>query len=173
MRARAWIVAAVAVMALTAGVLFGHWRNQGAAPPAPSPEVIYGQSFPDLSGQPQALGRWRGQVVVLNFWATWCPPCRAEMPEFIAVQREYAGRGFTFVGVALDESEAVGRFAAELGVNYPILLGGAAGAGLARTLGSRGALPFSVVLDRQGRVRATHLGALTRREVAAMIADVL
>lgn len=167
------LLVAVAAVALALGLAAGHWRTRPEAPAGMTPERIYAATFADLKGQPQALARWRGQVVALNFWATWCPPCRAEMPEFVKVQARYGGRGFTFVGIALDEPAAVRDFARRLGINYPILLGGAAGSALAHELGSRGALPFSVILDREGRVVATHLGTLSEAELERLLRPLL
>lgn len=167
-----WILAAAAA-ALALGLWAGvrHWETGPVA--AVSAERLFGVEFPDLAGTPQRLSRWRGQVLLINFWATWCPPCRAEMPEFVRLQARYGDRGFTLVGIALDEAEAVRAFAAELGVNYPLLLGGAAGSALARELGSRGALPFSVLVDREGRVVVRHLGTLSEAEAAELITPLL
>jgi thiol-disulfide isomerase/thioredoxin len=167
------LIIAVAVVALALGVLTGHLRTEPAAPQGMTPERIYSSTFVDLDGRPQPLERWQGQVVVLNFWATWCPPCRAEMPEFVRVQAKYAARGFTFVGIALDERDPVAAFAKELGINYPLLLGGVEGSGFAHALGSKGALPFSVILDRKGNIVATRLGTLSEAELEELLPGLL
>ncbi|MEJ5212081.1 MAG: TlpA disulfide reductase family protein [Burkholderiales bacterium] len=172
-RAQWLLIGVVALVALVLGLWAGERHSRPAPPAGMTPEALYAITFPDLQGQPQALARWRGQVVVLNFWATWCPPCRAEMPEFIRVQTRYGARGFSFVGIALDEPAAVEAFARELGINYPLLLGGAEGAALARTLGSRGALPFSVILNREGRIVATRLGTLNEAELDQLLPSLL
>lgn len=169
-----WLmIAAVAAIALGLGMLAGHWRTAPEAPNGMTPERIYATAFLDLDSRPQPLERWKGKVTVLNFWATWCPPCRAEIPEFVKIQAKYAGKGFTFVGIALDERDAVAAFAKEFGVNYPLLLGGAEGSGFADALGSRSALPFSVILDRQGNIVATHLGTMSEAELEKLLPGLL
>ena len=131
-------------------------------------------ALPDLSGREQALGQWKGKVVFVNFWATWCAPCREEMPEFIRAQREFGARGLQFVGIAVDEADKVRQFAAEIGLNYPALLGGYGAIELSKTLGNRvGALPFTVVVDRAGRIVHTHLGPMKKEQLEAFIAQLL
>jgi thiol-disulfide isomerase/thioredoxin len=169
-----WLmIVAVAAIALGLGVLAGHWRATPDAPNGMTPERIYSTTFLDLDNRPQPLERWKGKVTVINFWATWCPPCRAEIPEFVKIQARHAGKGFTFVGIALDEREAVAQFAKDFGMNYPLLLGGAEGSGFANELGSRSALPFSVILDRQGNIVATRLGTLNEAELEKLLVDLL
>jgi len=167
------LIVVVAAVALGLGMFAGHWRTTPEAPNGMTPERIYSSTFLDLDSRPQPLERWKDQVVVLNFWATWCPPCRSEIPDFIKVQAKYAGKGFTFVGIALDERDKVADFAKEFGVNYPLLIGGSEGFGFANTLGSRGALPFSVVLDRKGNIVATQLGTLNPVELEKLLGPLL
>jgi len=107
----------------------------------------------DLEGKPRSASEWDGKVVVVNFWATWCPPCRREMPAFIEFQEAYASKGFTFVGIALDEKSAVVDFTDPMGMNYPILLADQEGIQLSQEYGNRlNILPFTVVLDRKGNI---------------------
>jgi thiol-disulfide isomerase/thioredoxin len=168
-RAQWLLIVGVAVVALGLGLFAGHRGTTPEAPNGMTPERIYAATFLDLDNRPQPLERWKGKVVVLNFWATWCPPCRAEIPEFVKIQSKYAAKGFTFVGIALDEPAAVAAFAKEFGINYPLLLGGAEGSGFAAALGSRSALPFSVVLDRQGNIVASRLGTLNEAELESFL----
>jgi thiol-disulfide isomerase/thioredoxin len=109
------------------------------------------------------LSQWRGQVVVLNFWATWCAPCREEIPDFVALRTQYRPNGVEFIGIAIDNSASVEQFLQRLPVNYPILIGEGAAHRLARQLGNpSGALPYTIVLDRSGDVVLSHLGRLSR-----------
>jgi thiol-disulfide isomerase/thioredoxin len=115
-----------------------------------------------------------GQGVVLNFWATWCVPCREEMPEFVKAQREWGDRGLQFVGIAIDEVEKVKVFGAELGLNYPVLIGGFGAIELSKTMGNRlGALPFTIIVDRSGRVVLTQLGRLKDAQLKSIVAQLL
>ena len=113
-------------------------------------------------------------MLVVNFWATWCVPCREEMPEFVKVQRELGGRGLQFVGVAMDEADKVELFAAELGLNYPALIGGYGAIELSKTMGNRlGALPFTVIIDRSGRVAHTQLGPINEANLRSIVGQLL
>ena len=130
--------------------------------------------LPDLAGTPQALSQWQGKVLVLNFWAPWCPPCREEIPGFIRLQGKYGQQGLQFVGVALDEQDKVAAYVDEAGINYPILLGGAEAVQLTQAAGNRlGGLPYTLVLDRQGRPAATYTGAVTEQKLEALISPLL
>lgn len=157
----------IAVLALAAG-LAARMATEPALP------VVAEPLLRDLEGRPHELAEWRGRVVVLNFWASWCGPCREEMPEFTRLQRELGGEGLQFIGVALDESEAVQDFLKETPVNYPILLGDAEAPAWAERLGNQLAvLPFSVVFDRAGRPVLTQAGHFRREAVLAAVRPLL
>jgi len=131
-------------------------------------------TLPDPSGHPQALSQWRGKVLVVNFWATWCAPCREEMPEFVKAQGELGSKGLQFVGIAVDEPDKAQRFASEIGLNYPVLVGGYGAIELSKTLGNRVvALPFTIIVDRQGRVAHTQLGPLKPAQLTAIVTKLL
>jgi peroxiredoxin len=116
----------------------------------------------DVQGKPFALSDYKGRVVVLDFWATWCPPCRKEIPGFIELYKRYRSRGLAVIGVSMDESTSdIKRFAKHFKVNYPILLG-AGRDDLERAFGSL-PLPTAFVIGRDGRICAKHDG-LTPKE---------
>lgn len=130
--------------------------------------------FYDLEEKIQALEQWKGKVLVVNFWATWCPPCIAEIPEFIKIQKQYAKQGVQFIGIAIDQKSKVQAFAKETKMNYPVLLGDLAGIDLARRIGNtNGGLPYSVIVDRNGNVAATQLGTLSREKLEEIIKPLL
>ena len=131
-------------------------------------------SLPDTSGQQQSLSQFRGKVVIVNFWATWCEPCREEMPDFVRAQREFGGRGLQFVGIAVDQPQKVEQFAKELELNYPALIGGYGAVELSKTLGNQlSALPFTIVIDRNGAVVDTQLGPFRPGKLRSTIAKLL
>ncbi len=119
-------------------------------------------TFSDPEGHPHQSNEWMGKVLVLNFWATWCPPCLQEVPTFVRYQKSYGDKGLQFVGIAVDELDAVRDFRRAHGVNYPLLLGETDAVQLSQRLGDRlSGLPFTVVFDRNGQVRFRQLGELT------------
>ncbi len=157
-------LAAAAIIFAAAGVLVYQWRA-GAFDSGPDP-VATGQRIltarlAGVDGATQSLEQWRGKVLVVNFWATWCAPCREEIPEFIKFQANHAAKGVQFVGIAVDTPERVAIYAKEMGINYPLLVGGIESMELAREVGDRaGVLPYSLIIDRSGRVIATVVGIL-------------
>lgn len=146
-----------------------------------TPESVVGQRRPDYTvarsdGELVSASDFDGQVVLVNFWATWCAPCREEMPMLAALHDEFAGQEFSVVGIALDEVEQARSFAAELGIEYPILIGTTDVMNVVRLYGNRtGVLPYSVLVDRDGTIRWAYLGALKedslRTEIAKLLVD--
>ena len=108
--------------------------------------------------------------VVLNFWATWCPPCRQEIPAFSRLQGKYASNGVQFVGIALDTSDNILNYAKQNHVSYPLFIAEEKGAELSRQLGnSRLALPYTVVIDPKGEPRLTRLGRVSEQELDTLL----
>ena len=123
-------------------------------------------SYPDLNGKPRAISEWQDKVLVLNFWATWCPPCREETPLFVALQDEYRERGVQFVGLAIDDLEAVQTFVDTYGVEYPVLIGDIDAVDVSRRLGNRfSGLPYTVIVAPGGEIVIRHAGGLTREQI--------
>ena len=142
--------------------------------PPPSAARLLAASLPDLQGHPQRFDQWRGKILVVNFWATWCVPCRKEIPEFIQVQKEYGPKGLQIVGVAIDQTDKVKPYAAEVGINYPVLIGDQDGIELSRVAGnSVGALPFTIVLDRTGSPISNQLGRMDRERLEQLVRPLL
>lgn len=126
--------------------------------------------LPDLDGEMQNVNQWDGQVIVLNFWATWCPPCRKEMPAFMELQEKYASQGLQFVGVALDEPGKVEDFIDTLGVDYPILVGDDEAIRVSEAYGNRlGALPYTAVIDRETTIVKTYRGEVSKKSLEKLI----
>jgi thiol-disulfide isomerase/thioredoxin len=120
-------------------------------------------SFPDVEGNQRSSDEWRDKVVVVNFWATWCPPCRKEMPLFIELQEKYAGKGLQFVAIAIDDPDLVQDFYDVYGINFPTLIGGPEAIKLANRLGNRfDSLPFTAIFDRDGNTHYIQAGEMTK-----------
>lgn len=131
-------------------------------------------SLLDLHGQKRSNSEWDGKVVVVNFWATWCPPCVAEIPLFVELQNQYAARGVQFIGIALDDMEPVKGFVDKLKVNYPVLVDKYKGIEVAQSFGNRmGALPFTVVIDQNGIIVLRHPGEIIRETIEKAILPLL
>ena len=172
------LFAAVGTAALVAGVALWHFgqprKRLPAAMETPAPVVaiapaaLFAATFTDASGVARPLGQFEGKVLVLNFWATWCEPCRAEMPAFNRLHERWAGRGVQFLGLSDEPTEKAQRFGQSLAIGYPLWTGGDPVADLSRRLGNRlGGLPHTVVLDRAGRVVAQKVGPYTESELDA------
>lgn len=141
----------------------------------PIPERLPDFSLPDLRGVSHGLADWRGRPLVVNFWATWCEPCRREIPLLRAMRRENAGNHLEVVGIAIDHPEEVRKFVEELGIDYPILVGERGGLEAVTALGVDTVLPFTVFADAGGRIVTLKIGELHRDEatfILARLADV-
>ncbi|OGA29029.1 MAG: hypothetical protein A3I01_20285 [Betaproteobacteria bacterium RIFCSPLOWO2_02_FULL_65_24] len=160
---------AIAALAGAAGLLgYEQWRQHSEQQEALA--QLGALELPDLQGKTRSLADWRGQVVVVNFWATWCEPCREEVPALQRVRSRYAANGLEVVGVAFDTAAKVQQFAVEFAVSYPLLIGGLGSIDLTRKLGNRlGALPYTLVLDRQGKIALAHLGAVSEARLRAVV----
>jgi thiol-disulfide isomerase/thioredoxin len=131
-------------------------------------------SFVDLSGRGRRLAEWQGRALLCNFWATWCAPCREEIPLLNAAQRPAVNKMLQVVGIAIDNAANVMQFAKTTKIDYPLLLGDATAIALMRRLGNRGGgLPFTVGLDRHGRLAQRKLGAYAEAELQAAISALL
>jgi thiol-disulfide isomerase/thioredoxin len=170
---RVALYAFVALIALGAG-LWASSSRQTAVPSVNSAQVLWALSLPDLNNQPQRLEQWRGKVVVVNFWATWCEPCRKEIPLFVKMQEKHAAKGLQFVGISIDQVDKTSEFARNFKINYPTLIGTFDAVEVSQKAGNqRRGLPFTVILDRKGQIAATELGGVTQEKLDALIAPLL
>ena len=175
------ILRVVVVFGVALVALFGGFYLQRSDPgprnipiKSPAPEGFMNVALLDLEGKKARLSDWHGKVLVVNFWATWCAPCREEMPTLIKAQTRLGARGVQVIGVALDEAARVGPFSAEIGVNYPILVAGIDGLEMVRVAGNEaGALPFTVFVDRAGKIIKSELGMVTEKSLDKTLEVVL
>ena len=159
-----WMVAAAAPLQ--------QLQQHGVESPQSPKESAPDFALRDLRGRTVRLEAFRGRVVLINFWATWCPPCRAEMPELVRLQKEYEARGLQVIGVTQPPYArgVVRRLARRFKINYPIVYGTRE---TALAFGAGEVLPTTVVIDREGRVRAHILGILEQEEFAEQIEPLL
>jgi len=163
------VFALAGAVALAAGIGLALWDRQ-----SPDPKDLLALSLPDTRGATQSLAQWRGKVILVNFWATWCGPCREEMPEFVKAQRELGPRGLQVVGIAIDQPDKVATFARELDLNYPALIATYETMDIAKPLGNRLlGLPFTVIVDREGRVAHTQLGPMKPAQLSSILNKLL
>ncbi len=161
------LIVAFAIIGGSAGFFFGgYYYNNPPAPPGIE-QVAVGERVPvfslvDAAGEQRRLDEWQGQLVVVNYWASWCPPCIEEMPLLDEWAQRHAASGVTVLGIAEDDPEAARGFLRDHPVAYPILIGGQQFDGSSMQLGnSRNVLPYTVVIDRSGVLRERKAGVLT------------
>ena len=176
------LMVGLAVAGLASGYIFNNWQHQqklSATKVSPNNNAIVSSIRPlfklkDIEGKVRDVKEWDGKVLMINFWATWCPPCRKEIPAFIEVQEKYKDKGFVIVGIALDEKQAVIDFTDPMGMNYPILMAEQEGTTLTKAYGNNlGALPFTVIVDRKGNIIHRQRTELTFEQVEGMIKPLL
>lgn len=165
---RGWMAAAVGMLAAVGGVGLALRRaNRQAEDLSAAETAFWGQSFTRIDGTAIAMAQFRGRPLLLNFWATWCPPCIEELPLLNAFFKENVDKSWQVLGLAVDQAEPVRRFLQQSPLAFPVALAGFPGVELSRSLGNlNGALPFSVVFDAAGRIVYRKLGRLSASEVA-------
>ena len=172
-RSQRLLVGVAAAICALLGVAY-HFGNAPSSAPAWSAEGVahlFATRLDDSSGNAQPIAQWRGKTLVVNFWATWCPPCREEMTIFSRLQAKYAANGVQFVGIALDTADNVSRYAQQQSIGYPLLVGDAYAGELAQQLGDASvALPYTVVINATDQVKLARLGRVGEDELDALLA---
>lgn len=141
-------------------------------PPRAIPDTLPQFTLKDRDGVPRTLAHWAGRPLLVNFWATWCAPCRREIPLLRALRKEHAAEGLEVIGVAVDFREDVLKYAADIGLDYPLLIGEQDGLDAAASFGLEPVFPFSIFSDRRGRIVAVRVGELHADEAAFILARV-
>jgi len=169
------MAAAVGAVAAAAGYGTHLWRigSLGASPADDAARAILGSRLTTLDGHPQTLESYRGRILIINYWATWCTPCREEIPLFVRFQREYASNGVQFIGIAVDQVDKVREFASDFRINYPLFIGGLDAVELSRKAGNKaGVLPYTLILDRSGAIASSLVGELTEARLRTQLQTV-
>jgi len=162
---------AVGVLAATAGAGLAWWRLTPKTARSQEIEAFWSSRFEQPSGAELDLKALRGQPLLVNFWATWCPPCVSEMPELVELQKDFAGKNFQIIGIGIDSRSNMQDFAKKHQISYPLLVGGMEGTAVSKQFGNEaGGLPFTVLITADGKVSKTYMGRLDMEKVRADLA---
>ena len=165
-RRDALLIGAAGAVAAAAGAVAGALALQSRSGAA----ELLAARYPDMDGRVRRLLDWRGSVLLCNFWATWCAPCREEVPILVAAKQQWASRGFEVVGIGIDSADKIREFSKTYRVNYPVLVADGSALELLRKLGNQaGGLPYSVILDRTGSITQRHLGPLKASDLSRVL----
>jgi thiol-disulfide isomerase/thioredoxin len=168
------VLVVVAVIAVITSRIVLPWLLNGSDVSSLSTQALFAANLPDPSGKTQAVKQWQGKVAVVNFWATWCPPCREEMPELSQLQDKYRSQGVVVLGIAADELDKVKEFSKSMPVSYALLVGDFEGMNLAQSLGNHnGVLPYTVILNADGQVVKSYFGRINLQQLEQTLQPLL
>jgi len=160
----------VAAGALVTGLAVAWWRQRSEALPEATLAALWAAEFEQPDGSPLALAPFKGQPLVVNFWATWCTPCVEEMPLLNAFYQQNKSKSWQVLGLAIDQPSAVKRFLGQYPVEYPVGMAGLNGTSLMTELGNlQGGLPFTLVIDAQQGLRMRKLGKLSEDDIRSWV----
>ena len=158
----------IALLFTGIGSYFGWKQLEPTTPADAAVTSLMATSLPDAQGQTQTMAQWKGKILLINFWATWCPPCVAEMPELVELQADMKDKNLQIVGIGIDSPSNIKEFLSTYKISYPVLIAGMSGTELSRLLGNQaGGLPFTVLIGADGQVKKTYLGRLDMKKVRA------
>lgn len=175
MNRRQWIyIAGISVVALLLGVLTSQWIYRTSLANDPAIKAFFANPWKTPDGKSVNTDDWRGKVLVVNFWASWCPPCVEEMPTLDKLQQEFSSKNVLFVGIGIDSPSNIRQFLENTPVSYPIVIGGLEGSTLSKQMGnSQGALPYTIVIDARGKATSSKLGKISEEELRKAIKSAL
>lgn|SRR5690554_4441230 len=153
-----------ALLILVSELAFRHFMiEQGKGSQDASTQILFESSFPDVNGDLQAIRQWQGKTIIVNFWATWCPPCLEEMPELSKMFTQYQQQGLVVVGISSDDLDSIRNFATDNPVSYPLLSGEMDAMPLGESLGNdKGVLPYTVIIKPDGNIAKTYFGLVNQ-----------
>ena len=171
MNRRQWIIiCAVGLLALLGGALTSQWISKTDLASDTSVKAFFANPWQSPDGKPANSSEWQGKVLVVNFWASWCPPCVEEMPTLNHLQQEYLQQNVLFVGIGIDSPSNIREFLNKTPVSYPIVIGGLEGSNLSKQLGNTsGALPYTLIINSKGKAVYSKLGKISEDELRKAI----
>ena len=170
MNRRHVLTGGVAAAAALAGAGWAWWRYQPHDAADGAVDALWGQQWDGPQGQTVRMADFRGRPLLLNFWATWCPPCVEELPLLNAFYREQQGKGWQVLALAVDQAGPVRKFLERLPLAFPVAMAGLSGVDLSKQLGNTGGgLPFTILFDRQGRVAERKIGQVHAEDLQAWL----
>ncbi len=171
MNRRQWMmICGISLLALLAGIFSSHWISQTGLASDPSIKAFFANPWQSPDGKSVYSENWRGKVLVVNFWASWCPPCVEEMPTLDKIAQEYASKNVLIVGIGIDSPSNIREFLGKTPVSYPIVVGGLEGSNLAKQMGnSQGALPYTIIINQKGKAIYAKLGKISEEELKKAI----
>ena len=178
---RQLLITFIAITAMLAGFYLSarHFSVPVASPVAASGDALLGSFRPDFelgnnSGELVTPADFSGKTILLNFWATWCAPCREEMPMLMELQSKYGSDGLQVIGIALDDAQSVWEFVSTYGISYPVLAGSQDVFATSVAYGnSEGVLPYSVLIDKNGIVRWQYAGIIRFDKISSLLSELL
>lgn len=163
---RRWLTVGIGALAALGGAGFALWRLQPQPVRDGAAEALWGASFDGPAGEAVRMASFQGNPLLLNFWATWCPPCVDELPLLNRFHAEHRAKGWQVVGLAIDQPSNVRQFLQRLPLDFPVALGGLAGSDIGRALGNeKGGLPFTVLFGADGNILKRKMGQLTAQDL--------
>jgi len=175
MNRRQWvIIIGISLLALLAGVLTSQWIFKTVPASDPAIKAFFANPWQTPDGKLVNSEEWRGKVLVVNFWASWCPPCVEEMPTLDKLNAEFSSKNVLFVGIGIDSPSNIREFLQNTPVSYPIMIGGREGSNLSKQMGnSQGALPYTIIINSQGKATSSKLGKIKEDELRSAIKSAL
>lgn len=171
MNRRQWIyIVGISLLALVLGVLTSQWIYRTSLADDPAIKAFFDNPWKTPDGKSVDTNSWRGKVLVVNFWASWCPPCVEEMPTLDQLQAEFLPQNVLFVGIGIDSPSNIRQFLEMTPVSYPVVIGGLEGSALSKQLGNaQGALPYTIIIDAKGKATSSKLGKISEEELRKAI----
>lgn len=168
------IIVAIGLLALLGGVLTSQWVYKTGLASDPAVKAFLANSWQTPDGKTVDTQKWQGKVLVVNFWASWCPPCVEEMPALDKLQQEFLQQNVLFVGIGIDSPSNIREFLSKTPVSYPIVIGGLEGSNLSKQMGnSQGALPYTIIINAKGKASYSKLGKISEDDVRSAIKSAL